>query len=580
MLRLALRVVDLPKRWAWSRSQNRLYVGGSWVEAFCHQSLRRRVLVSESLLLIVVHEVSHASTPSDSAGISPNPIECTTEAIHAEWATARLKTADWTALLINRSTRRLSLRSGPKGLAPVYLSESGNCLRGSWDPVDLYPYLQNPCLEYARASHYLACLGQPYAHQTILRGLLRVTPGSLAIWGGDPSVSRADLRIRYPNVDGLPCVRRLLPEASPICPFLQLLTNAVLGSVQPQSNPIATELSGGLDSGIVTAVAARCHPRRIKSHGLVMPSGEGAMQNQRRMEFVKRFQLQDAAISAERYLPFGSRGERLRESTAIPWGDCYDEAFGEMFDTVSRSGSCVLMTGIGGDELMYPHWSELSKQEQSMRRAELFPAASSTPVFLTTEARQAYVETFASMDRAPRAEVPGSGLEDAACVAPSLLRRGIWPVHPLCSAEVYQFCQALPAHWRQDRRIMRQALAAMGCSATVTHPVATETFQPLMSKSLRHARRAFVRSLFEDSRLDRHGLVDGPDLVKGFDRFCSGSEDVPQVQFYAAASMEMVLRAVEARASRDPLALDAVSRNPAHESIELHNPPPHQLDAR
>ena len=170
--------------------------------------------------------------------------------------------------------------------------------------------------------------------------------------------------------------------------------------------------------------------------------------------------------------------------------------------------------------------------------------------FLTPATRDAYRDTYQSLDRAPRPASPTSGFYQAAASAPLFLRKGVWSIAPLRAPEVVAFCRRLPREWREGRRVQREFLLRAGCSRDVAYPESTETFLPLMQRSLRVTAAAFLGSLFRESRLAEQGFVHADKLVTAYQEYVeSGGADMEGV-FCGVAMLELTIRSIEARAAR------------------------------
>ena len=82
---------------------------------------------------------------------------------------------------------------------------------------------------------------------------------------------------------------RLRPHARVAETFREILGASMRRWLSADDGPAAVELSGGLDSSIVVAVAAGTATRPVRSYGVVMPGALGGHQRVRRREVVRRF---------------------------------------------------------------------------------------------------------------------------------------------------------------------------------------------------------------------------------------------------------------------------------------------------
>jgi asparagine synthase (glutamine-hydrolysing) len=369
-----------------------------------------------------------------------------------------------------------------------------------------------------------------------------LTERSEAAWGAAQGPE-----VRYPAACERTLPNKLKPGADVLSAF-EDATTASLWRWDSEAAPFAVELSGGLDSSLMSLLASRLTPRPLRSYGLIMPGEPGAGQRARRSEIIRLGGLTDESVEADRFPPFSIPSSRLNLHLAFPGQENYYEAFEQLLDLAIRNGSHTLLTGNCGDELCFPHYEELSgAQRESGRRALEVPSTLKLG-FLTSATRDAYRENYLSLDRAPRAALPSSGLHSAAASAPLYLRKGLWSISPLCAPEVVAFCRRLPREWREGRRVQREFLLRAGCSRDLAYPQSTENFVPVMQRSLRVTAAAFVGSLFRESRLAAQGFVHADRLVTAYQEYVeSGGADMEGL-FYDAAILELTIRSIEARA--------------------------------
>jgi asparagine synthase (glutamine-hydrolysing) len=168
------------------------------------------------------------------------------------------------------------------------------------------------------------------------------------------------------------------------------------------------------------------------------------------------------------------------------------------------------------------------------------------PPFTTVALEDAFEERDAFIDDAPQALIDTSSLESAAAVSTLYLHSGIWPVSPLCTPELVQFCRRLPFAWRHERVIERKVLTAFGCSATVAYPKPRhlENFYDVMDFALREASCGTITKLFRNSRLAEQGLVDRDALVATYDQHRRKSSRYGDA-ILGAVVLELTVRSIE-----------------------------------
>jgi asparagine synthase (glutamine-hydrolysing) len=537
MLRFRVHASDL--RAPWLSVGRRWCAGDSFIEPYAHPALEGVIALCPPRTLFVVRErLRGRSEPAHTLPPGARVDHVTLSSVLDE---TRAWPLEATALLLDQH-KGVSIFSGRLGSAPVYALERADTLHGSWDPADLYQYLDSARLDFPLAAALLLRSGFPYSRRTVIPAIHCLTERSEAAWGG-----QGGLEVGYPAA----CERTLpskLRTGADVVGAFEAIATASLRRWDNEAAPFAAELSGGLDTSLVSLIASRLSPRPLRSYGLVMPGEPGAGQRARRSEIIRLGGLTDHSVEADRFPPFSIPSSRLNLHLAFPGQENYYEAFEQMVDLAIQNGSHTLLTGNGGDELCFPHYEELSDVQRASRREAVEAPSGLKLGFLTPATRDAYRETYLSLDRAPRPASPRSGLHAAAASAPLYLRKGVWAISPLCAPEFVAFCRRLPREWREGRRVQREFLLRAGCSRDLAYPQSAETFEPVLQRSLRVTAAAFVRALFRESRLAEQGLVHADKLVTAYQEYVeSGGADMEDV-FYGVAILELTIRSIEARA--------------------------------
>ncbi|MBI4280496.1 MAG: hypothetical protein HY660_18740 [Armatimonadetes bacterium] len=556
MIRLCLHRSDLSL--AWQPDQHGWRAGCSHVAPFLHPAIEAYAVASEAQTLFVVRERLHGNgtrrpAPGAARGFGIRHVRA--GELRKWLAEAEAWPLDSILVLVSRGGRAgtgtAELRAGSRGTAPVYLVESGDTLWGDWDPVALYAHMRDRSLRFDLASHFLISFGTPYSRQTLFPRMQRLTERAHASWGvrAGPAGAARPLIIAYPPALEPPRPGSAVPSADVVGAFGALVAWSMRRWIDAGQPAIYSHLSGGLDSGTVAGVGASLVPGAVHTFGLIMPGSSGAAQQRRRHALVRRFRFVDWSWPAVTHLPLTPRSRRVVEHRVVPWEECYVEAFEVLLQRVRARGGQVLFTGSGGDELTYLQWAELDQEQRRRLVKEIFVDRARLPSFVTRRAREAYYDTFRTLDRAPAGAVPSSVFDASAAVAPLYLSHGIWPVHPLGMAEVYRFCQTLPAEWRKDRALARRLLKHLGCPASMYQPRSHEDFGPVMESSLCGPARPLFERLFKTSRLADLELIDGKRLVRCYEDYCAHGPDARRdtgVQFYGAAVLELALRVLDA----------------------------------
>jgi asparagine synthase (glutamine-hydrolysing) len=244
------------------------------------------------------------------------------------------------------------------------------------------------------------------------------------------------------------------------------------------------------------------------------------------------------------FLPLAPGSCRLDGlAPVLPWEEGYYEATFALLERAYANGTRVMTTGFGGDELCGLRQSEIralqaETQPASSPSSTLSPSPPSGPAFLTRAAREALSEP---LDLPPTAASSSSSVEVAALSAARYLRRGIWPIHPLCTPELVRFCARLPVEWRAGRAIERALLARHGVPRRVTHPRFHDDLSPALALGMRQHARPLLERLFANPILGELGIVDGGRLRRDYADWCEADGDARPEPFYAAAVLELCL---------------------------------------
>jgi asparagine synthase (glutamine-hydrolysing) len=520
--------------------------GGCWrsgaavVAPYRHPRLEAFARASPTRTLFVVRERL--------AGAPPFPPDATGSeaAIEELRVSMREWPLDYLLLQVPAAPGPCMAEAGRWGTAPLYLVSARHGLEADWDPAKLYPHLRQG-MDFQRAVHCLVNLGYPYSRRTLFPDMWHLTERATATWDSRTGA----LDVAYPRALDWPPRRRLRPDADVLEAFERRLARALGRWFDLPREPIAAELSGGLDSTAAAIVAAKISPFPVRTYGLIMPGDNGVHQSGRRDEVVASWKMDDTTFLTESFAPFAPPSTRLTDRTIVPWGEYYDELVGAMLARMRADGVQTVITGMGGDEISTLRYSELyatqdglaaeaaalaAAEEEELERSEL-------PDFLSERALEAFHHAV-DLDEAPSGAIEASCYESAQAGAPVYLRSGIWPVSPYCDPEVVELVRLLPFEWRYGRRLQRDYLRAAGCSEAVANPAVTESFRPIMSRALRVDSAHRLRELFRSPRLADLGLVDGHALPRSYEAFVAQGGAGREDWFMEAATLEAALRAL------------------------------------
>jgi asparagine synthase (glutamine-hydrolysing) len=476
------------------------------------------------------------------------PLPCTDDEFDRQIADALAWPLDFLVLTTTHAGDAPGVRitCGRWGTAPIYLHAVDGVLRGDWDVTALYGDLRSTALDPGFAAQYLLGLDHPYSRKTIFPEVSMLTERATAFWG-PPFAAPA---VRYPAAESHALPSRLKAGANVEGAFREILAASTRRWLLRDDAHLAVELSGGLDSTTVAAAAASLSAQRVRSYGLIMPDAPGVWQARRRDAVVRHLGLVDRSFPCADAPPFSGGSRRVRDDATVPWGEFYDEAVGALLELAHADGARVILTGMGGDELCSASAAECAAAPRPQP-----PAAEGSrfPPFVTALTLEAFEQRNVLVDDAPQPLQYTSTLSSAAAVSTLYLGHAMWPVSPLATPELIEFCRRLPAEFRRGRTVERRVLTSYGFGQLVAHPHPDrlENFSGVMDFALREASVATIAPLFDESRLAEQGFVNGTELRRAYRNARDGDGRYDDYVL-GAVVLELTLRAVEGRRARRP----------------------------
>ncbi|MGW2253867.1 asparagine synthase-related protein [Kitasatospora sp. NPDC001660] len=302
---------------------------------------------------------------------------------------------------------------------------------------------------------------------------------------------------------------------NPVDTFDRLLSSSI-GRTPWDGTSTAVQLSGGLDStNSALALGADERGAGVVAAALILSRAQGTQQARRRRTVIDHIDRgwADVTVNAVDHLPYAPDSIYSHQVPVSPYGDLYLDAVDTLHARLEQHGIRTVFTGIGGDELM-----AFTSAEAPQRGAPL----SELPVWLGDVAREALRDVDTGI--APAAVVPETALMAKAGVAPPLLKRGMWPVHPLTEPALVRLCEWTPRDWREDKRLLRECIARCGMAPEIARPPIPENFGNIMVLAMnRHGARRIRQLLSEGSPLLDAGLLDSLALRDVADRLDSGT---------------------------------------------------------
>lgn len=484
--------------WTWAGHRYVTADGASEIAPYDHPLVEHVAVTDGTRTLLVVRERVAGRNAHDPAlrRVPPGEFE-EARTLAGQWPTdyASVETAPGDPCRVT---------AGPGGVAPLYVAHDRTSLHGSWDMADLAEHAAGlSSREVARLLIY-----RPrYSTETVFRGIHRVTERATAIYGGH-------LHLHYPEPVLHSGPRELAPDADVLGAFVEAMDDAL--DLRPIDRvETVLHLTGGFDSGTVGTRLAERHPGRFPTAALLIAGPGRAHQIRRRSEILRAlpFAQPDLLVDALEHAPLSRECARIRGKRISPYEEPLHRPFTVLTENLANHGARVVVTGLGGDEMV-----ALSQAEHPHK--SMGEVSDALP-WIGDRSRAAL--EFADDGVAPPAAVNSMTLLSLETTAPVLMRAGIWPVHPFADPGMVQLGEWLPMHWRELKQLQRRRLAALGLSADVTESRERESFAEVVQHTLTTiARPLFTEMLQDGSPLFDEKLVDPDGLRSALRRLDEG----------------------------------------------------------
>ena len=432
-------------------------------------------------------------------------------------------------VIVECSPRGFRLHASQWGTAPLYLSEVGNILHGSWSVSDLRSVAALSALDDLVVTRLLTEQTR-YSRRTLFRGVRLLTERACATYDDH------GLALTYPEPAEHAAPRDLRPGIDVVSVYERCLRDAVFSRpINPQAT--AVELSGGMDSAAVAATLAERCRGAMHSYALAIGGTAGDQQLRRRTEMLRDLAFTDFTCEALSVPPLAPGGDRAQGRFVEPSAEPFHEAVATVLREAGTRGIHTVFTGDGGDELLSLRGAEWLSVGKVRGR---YAGNRRTPPWLGKRALDLIDDI--DEDLAPQTVLNESALLGFALRSPQFLDAGLWPVSPLCSPQLIRFAEQLPVAWRDDKRICRERLRRTGFSDDVVRPRLRENFRHVMEYGLTHFGIPILAELAREAAVVDLGYVDGDGLRAELDRVRSGG--LVDTMIFPVLSLELVLRAL------------------------------------
>jgi asparagine synthase (glutamine-hydrolysing) len=268
------------------------------------------------------------------------------------------------AVLDTRGARLLLARDGP-GMKPLYLAESPQGFAFASEVKALFAAgLASPAPDLAAIDTYLA-VGYVPAPMSMFRGVRKLGAGRYVVVDGSGVTEGIFWRFRYRNASG----KRTEAECSE---ELETLLDRAVRSHLAADVPVGAFVSGGWDSSLTAALAARASGARLKTFSVIFPEDPRMDESRFSREVARHlgtdhYEIEFRARQLPEILP------RLIRSLEEP---CTTAPAGVFFQLASLAASEVkaVISGEGADELFGGYeWVRLESPYLIRRVAPRWP---------------------------------------------------------------------------------------------------------------------------------------------------------------------------------------------------------------
>jgi asparagine synthase (glutamine-hydrolysing) len=530
------------------RRKNRWVFGSSYIEVYDHSILESYLIRGDNKLLLVVREkLDNYSFSESIQKDGTQEFEIDKEKYEKIASNAKKWPLEFLLLEVvnigtNSNNYSISLQTGVWGTAPVYLTSTKESIAGNWDITKLYPFIKADCIDLAQVIYYLSGL-EGYSSRTIFKNVKLLTERAKAVF--EPT----NWHIEYPEPAPEYSPHFLMDDAEVTDIYREILSASLKRwSCHKNSDLVGCELSGGLDSANVTAVAASVCNSPIATYGMILDGEMGKQQQLRRKELIEKFNTLDYTIDAAQIQnhPLFLDGSRMQNRLINPYEETYSEMNQALINKEKANNHKVILTGLGGDELLLPDSFEIDKDKNTKKDKTIFfsrtffliPRIMHPLAFLICE------EKINTKRDIPKAILPESALNAARHQAPVFLRNGIWPLNPLCTPELIEFCHKLPLRWRAKKYLHRQLLRELSISENTVTPEIKENFVDVMNNAITNTSQSLVKYLLKESYLSEMDLIDKQKANKEYDSVIAGISSSNPGLFYWVSNLELTIRSI------------------------------------
>ncbi len=300
---------------------------------------------------------------------------------------------------------------------------------------------------------------------------------------------------------------------------------------------IGFEVSGGLDSATALGFISQKRQLPFKTFSMILPGEKGQAQKKKINSLSQKFKSEPCFQQIEKYYPLRKQKESI--TPFYPLREIYAEALTALAQEAKKKKTEVMITGMGGDEAFILDPGEklgykgLATEE---RRKKI-----TIPSFFSQKFKE---KIDLTPKKFPAPAVPYSVLGANTARNNIYINYDIWPVAPLADPYFSSLCRALPKKEREGKKILRRYQKKKDYPQDVYSPQKNENFASFFEETLKKKVRSFLVKLFQDSCLDKMGLVEKQTLLKEYEYYATNTKKVNPLYFYSIAAIEIMLQSL------------------------------------
>jgi len=438
---------------------------------------------------------------------------------------------------INLQTGLFRVKADALTSLPVCYCVTNDALYLSYNLIELLKLSHVPIEYNLPALSESLLLKTRYNNQSILKNVYYLTEREELSWDSNSKIysklppSRKEVAIQE------------IDDESAVAKFTELLNKAVKKKLSFLQNvKICTELSGGLDSAIVTqALISMGATQPVVTFSKILPDIQKVDQTNRLHAFAKTFPCKLNFIDLTDKYPLANLTS-IQDIVAPfdPTLEPYRLGAITTAEKAQEKGCQVLFSGMGGDELL-----ERSPMQDTGFQGQLEAKIRQRwviPNFFTEKIHQSFLaeENIFQSQRIPF--FTHSVMRSSQVKNSFFLERGIWPVAVLANSELVNFCRSLPNRFLKNKKIIRMYQQQTGFPEIFYNNIAKDSMYLLHRKGL-EINPNFILDLFAQSRLAQLGFVDKDKLIKDYQQYLQNIQSQGRVReyFYEIIAQEIFL---------------------------------------